>query len=176
MKKLTALLLAVMLVASMVVAVSAESTTTLTTTVPAATYTLNIPADQEIPFGTESKGIGELTVTDAVGFAEGKNLNVTFTYDAFKCEEVSTTIPFVVAGRYLLNGQHYWSTIPSGNALVFTGKSSGELRVPHRPVSGSLADAELSYIEVQFESTDWGKALGGEYTATITFTAEVVAG
>ena len=30
------------------------------------------------------------------------------------------------------------------------------------------------YLTVK--SSDWGKALGGEYTATITFTAEVVAG
>ena len=31
-------------------------------------------------------------------------------------------------------------------------------------------------IDLIIDSEDWGKALGGEYTATITFTAEVVAG
>ena len=51
MKKLTTLVLALALAASLAVPAFAANTTTLTTTVPAATYTLNIPADQEIPFG-----------------------------------------------------------------------------------------------------------------------------
>lgn len=47
MKKFIALVLAMTMVFSMAVVVSAESTTTLTTTVPAATYTLNIPVSFE---------------------------------------------------------------------------------------------------------------------------------
>lgn len=174
MKKLTALLLAVMLVASMAVAVSAESITTLTTTVPAATYTLNIPADQEIPFGEYETDIGNITVSNTNGFARGKNLNVTLTYDAFKCENANTIIPFSVVAEF--NGTHgdTEAKIISGEALVFEGQADGSLRAPHRIVNTNYG-ADLENLYVRIKSEDWGKALGGEYTATITFTAEVVA-
>lgn len=176
MKKLFALLLAVMLIASMAVAVSAESTTTLTTTVPAATYTLNIPADQEIPFGTTGLSIGNLSVTNATGFAEGKNLKVTMTYDAFSCEDTSTTIPFDVA----VSINEYWNDatasfrkdITSGGSVTFFGLEDGTTNtfVMHDKESSN----EYKYFQIHVNSTDWGKALAGDYAATITFTAEVV--
>ena len=84
MKKLFAIALAVAMLASMATVVSAvENTTTLTTEVPAATYTLNIPADQEVPYGTTRMKIGEVTITDSSNFAVGKNVSVTITYDEF---------------------------------------------------------------------------------------------
>ena len=87
MKKFFAILLAVTMLASMAtVASAAENTTTLTTTVPAATYTLNIPANQEIEFGATSTNLGAVSVTESSSFAKGKNLNVTLTYDAFASE------------------------------------------------------------------------------------------
>lgn len=64
MKKLSALFLALVLLVSAVptafAANTTPNTTTLTTTVPSATYVLNIPADQEIPFGQTSMGIGNI--------------------------------------------------------------------------------------------------------------------
>ena len=98
MKKFFAIALAVAMFASMAtVASAAENTTTLTTNVPAATYTLNIPADQEIPFGATLTDIGSITVTNGTGFAKGKNLAVMPTFDAFICEDASTTIPFSIS-------------------------------------------------------------------------------
>lgn len=97
MKKLIALALAVTLLASMAVTVSAANTTTLTATVPAAGYTLNIPANQEVNFGTTQADIGNITVTDSAGFAVGKNLQVTVTYDAFSADKISTQIPYTAS-------------------------------------------------------------------------------
>ena len=71
MKKLTTLVLALALAASLAVPAFAANTTTLTTTVPAATYTLNIPADQEIPFGATETNIGSISVTDGPCFHIG---------------------------------------------------------------------------------------------------------
>lgn len=169
MKKLFAILLTVAMLASIATVASAASTTTLTTTVPAATYTLNIPADQEIGFGTTSTDIGKLSVEDEVGFAEGKNLKVTITYSDFACEDVSTTIPMTVNAHYK-NTFATGTVIPSGSALVFQGHFLGSLMDP------SESGNDLSYLSVEVSSEAWGKALAGEYTATITFTAEVVAG
>ncbi|MEI3210480.1 MAG: hypothetical protein V8S14_06180 [Lachnospiraceae bacterium] len=60
MKKLSALILALALLVSVIPAAYAANatpnTTTLTTTVPSASYVLNIPADQTITFGkTETR-------------------------------------------------------------------------------------------------------------------------
>jgi len=174
MKKLTALLLAVMLVASMAVAVSAENTTTLTTTVPAATYTLNIPADQEIPFGVQKTDIGEISVTNSTGFADGKNLKVTFTYADFESASNSTTIPFELT---MLHSEGFSATsvldtwkVKSGESIEFRGNTDGTVEETVA-LGGS---GGLCHVGVIIKSSSWGKALAGDYTATITFTAEVV--
>ncbi len=184
MKKLTTLVLALALAASLAVPAFAANTTTLTTTVPAATYTLNIPADQEIPYGAINTNIGSISVTDGVGFASGKNLKVTLTYDAFTSKDADTTIPFSIT----LNGSADDHTpkgslnIKSGNALTFEGQSNGAVKEfaqtrveAHNVPSGYLYyDADQTFVTIS--STDWGKALAGDYSATITFTAEVVSG
>lgn len=176
MKKLSAILMAVALLASMATVVSAANTTTLTTTVPAATYTLNIPANQEISFGATSSDIGSVTVTNSTGFAEGKNLNVTITYNAFTSESLSTTIPFEV----YMQGKKYGGgdsgstsgkTYASGSFLIFEGQEDTTVRSLPRNFDSY---AEYDKMLINIKSEDWAKALGGNYTATITFTAEVV--
>lgn len=172
MKKLFAILLAVTMLASVATVASAANTTTLTTTVPAATYTLNIPADQEIPFGATLTDIGEISVTEATGFARGKNLQVTLTYSDFVCEGVSTTIPYIVkVGGTIGTTSGKTQEVMSGSSIFFEGKVDGSTE--KYSIVKTDIEADCTYIEIASE--DWGKALAGEYTATITFTAEVVA-
>ena len=184
MKKIFAILLAVTMFASMaIVASAAENTTTLTTTVPAATYTLNIPADQEISFGATKTDIGNVTVTNASAFATGKNLKVTLNYEPFASDEVATVIPFKVG---MVSGYSKPFDVLSGSSITFYGKADTTVEETAREIftfesfnaSGSTntsqytdnADAFCVYVN----SADWGMALAGDYTATITFTAEVV--
>lgn len=181
MRKLVSLALAILLVLSMTVIASAESTTTLTTTVPAASYTLNIPADQVIDFGATSTNIGSISVTDANGFAVGKNLNVTLKYDAFTCEDNTTTIPLTITlqGKDTINTDRIKTMdVPSNGTISFLGKTDGTVE-EYVYVSESVQSAsyayEMSDTYVRISSEDWGKALAGTYTSTVTFTAEVVA-
>ena len=180
MKKICAVLLAVTMLASMATVVSAaESTTTLTTTVPAATYTLNIPADQEIAFGATSTNIGEVSITNAESFAVGKNIAVTFSYSAFVSSAVETTIPFAIK---MVNSERdgYKKTVASNESIVFKGQQDGTVAkytneiFSNMHVSSGKESIDLEDCYVLVDSVDWGKALAGEYTATITFTAEVV--
>ena len=175
MKKIFAILLAVTMLASMATVASAASTTTLTTTVPAATYTLNIPANQEIAFGATKTNIGNITVTNANGFAEGKNLNVTLSYSPFTSAEVSTTIPYEIFPSLGLSA--YESTrvpcIASGEKITFKGNTDGTV-AEQASVPYESSVLNLQTLLVVINSSDWGKALGGVYTSTITFTAEVV--
>jgi len=183
MKKVITLALALLMVCSMSVTAFA-ATTTLTTTVPEATYTLNIPANQEIPFGTTKASIGNITVTDAEGFAVGKNLNVTITYDAFTADGISTQIPYTLslyAESTASNVNSANEEIVSGSLVTFKGKADGttegnlKLLTSYDSASSQKTHIPVSYIRFNANSEDWGKALAGEYSTTITFTAEVVA-
>ena len=173
MKRIIAIVLAVLTVfAFSSVALAEGNTTTLTTTVPDATYTLNIPADQEIAFGATDTAIGNITTSDSSGFAEGKNLQVTMTFDAFRSEDTSTTIPFKIR-PYV--GVSYSSPLSSGGMLIFNGNTDGTTsEYPYAAYAHDSDDATITSLNVTISSTDWGKALPGEYSSTITFTAEVV--
>ena len=178
MKKFCALLLIVLMLAMAMPVTLAENTTTLTTTVPDATYTLNIPADQEIDFGATTTNIGAVTVTDASGFAEGKNLAVAVTYGDFTSTDAETVIPMKLYAVYkqiqgtALNS-HEWK---SGENVVFAGMSDGGVIKPYKRNEIDGNTYALNYIQVKIESADWGKALGGEYSSVLRFTAEVVKG
>lgn len=168
MKKITALVLALLIVMAFPMTAFASETTTLTTTVPAAAYTLNIPADQEIPFGSLSTEIGQITVTDSTGFAVGKNLKVTVSYNDFACEDAVTTIPYTLEMR----GAGQEAPLASGAGMVFYGETSGE--VSTYPLRNG--NEPYDKLKVLVDAIDWGNALAGSYSTTITFGAEVVIG
>lgn len=179
MKKLLAIVLAVLSAFSMTAVAYAENTTTLTTTVPDATYTLNIPADQEIAFGATSTRIGEITVTDSSGFAEGKNVQITSTWTAFESNEATTTIPFklLAYGGQIdgISGSSRWVALNSGTPdFAFYGTDEGTVEKTAIIYDSNAKRSYVSSLYVDITSENWGKALGGDYSATITFTAEVV--
>lgn len=183
MKKVITLALALLMICSMSVPAFA-ATTTLTTTVPDATYTLNIPSNREIPFGSTKVDIGNITVTDSSGFAVGKNLDVTITYDSFIAEGINTQIPYTLS--LYADGEESYVLRPaqmevaSGATITFEGKADGSTAeaIQLDTVDASeTTTGKVSVTNIYFEalSADWGKALAGEYSTTITFTAEVVA-
>lgn len=171
MKRKFTCILAALLLAAIPLSVYAGSTTTLTTTVPAATYTLNIPADQTIEFGKTISSIGNVTVSDSDGFAEGKNLEVKFIYDYFKCENVTTTIPYRITVSTLGASTDTDTTIVSGDSLYFKGTNNGT--VEETGYIDNIFCYPAKSLSCTIKSSDWGKALAGEYSSSITFTAEV---
>lgn len=184
MKKLSALILALALLVSVIPAAYAANatpnTTTLTTTVPSATYVLNIPADQTITFGDLETNIGNVTITESKNFAEGKNVDVTVEYAPFAAEaaEISTTIPYQLWQMEKVNGGQVSHSIASGAKMTFKGKSNGTVAELTEFIGsvGGIAGRTYSMenLIVKINSTDWGKALAGNYKSTITFTSEIV--
>ena len=78
MKKLISIFMIVtLLICCFTATAFASDQTVLTTTVPDATYTLNIPDDKRIDFGETELNIGDVSITNASGFAVGKNIKVT---------------------------------------------------------------------------------------------------
>ena len=176
MKKTLAAILIVGMAFILPLSALADGTTTLTTTVPDATYTLNIPADQEIPFGATRTNIGNVTVTDSTGFAEGKNLEVTADFDEIKCENTSTTIPYKIRLSLIgiENPDSSDEYLESGDFLTFPGTAQGTVEENATILPQGVFG--VSGLNIEINSTDWGQALAGEYATTITFTSEVVAG
>ena len=177
MKKIVSIILVLVTILSMGTMAFADGTTTLTTTVPPAKYTLNIPADTVVPFGADVTELGNITVTDSEGFAYGKDLKVTVTYDAFKAEspDINTTIPFKVLYDDTTTLYTHSSSKSSGGAFVFLGRKDGT--VESNALCGKTGDGIPFYVKaigLSVSSSDWGKALAGDYTASITFTSEVV--
>ena len=170
MKKAMAILLAMLMLIPFATIAFAANTTTLTTTVPGATYTLNIPSDQEIAYGVYSTTIDAPTVTDSSGFATGKNLYITATYSAFSSSTTDTTIPF----RLKNSGEDSVATWSSGERLKFLGQTNGTVST-NLTFSDSFSHKDITSEKcfIVIDSTDWGKAAPGNYTATITFTTEV---
>lgn len=146
----------------------AANTTTLTTTVPGAAYTLNIPSDQEIAYGVVSTTIDTPTVTNSSGFAEGKNLYITATYSAFSSSTTDTTIPFTLKNNISARTENWLS----GDRMKFLGQENGTVDTNLTFNNGGMSFlSEKCFIVI--DSADWGKAAPGNYTATITFTTEV---
>lgn len=177
MKKTLALLLALVLIVAMAPAAFATSQSTkLTTTVPGATYTLNVPKDTVIPYNATDTSIGYVTVTESSGFATDKNLKVTLEYSAFTSENVSTTIPFLVkynSTNDLSNSEPTTSHSNYNSSITFKGSNDGTV---NRLASAGL-NAQNKYVGdlgIIIDASAWGKALAGDYTSTITFTASVV--
>lgn len=175
MKKLASLLLVLAVFLSLgTVALAADTTSTqstkLTTTVPAATYTLNIPADQEIEFGTERTNIGSVTVTDSSGFAVGKNVEVTITTEPFTSETTSTSVPFGL--NYASKDDNTLKGMSSyGNKITFDGQVGGGV-AQNAHINGETF--VIDHLTVGINSDKWGKLLAGDYTAKIYFSSAVV--
>ncbi|MBR2454534.1 MAG: hypothetical protein IKB36_00605 [Clostridia bacterium] len=172
MKKTMSILICVLMLVPFATMAFAENVTTLTTTVPGAAYTLNIPADQTIDYGATSTSLGKVTVTGSSGFAVDKNLYVTATYGDFTCTNTDTVIPFELKSCV---GVHY-AVWESGKDITFLGQADGTVETnaqfigcEHGGVNGYTSD---DYC-IDIASEDWGKAVPGTYTATINFTAEV---
>lgn len=171
MKKSLAFLMATSMLASMPLAAyatgSQTGTTTLTTTIQPATYTLNVPADMTIQPGATQVDIGSVTVSDASGFSPYKGLAVTLEpFDHLKCEDVDTYI-------------QYWIVESNDTVLVSGGDDEGGFCVWGNTDGGLNTYDHTSIIGYTLEfqvndATQWQKAKAGEYTSTITFTAEVV--
>lgn len=181
MKKIFAILLAVVMLFSMTtIASAADNTTTLTTTVPSATYTLNIPADQEIEFGALETDIGTVSITNGDGFAIGKNVQITMNYSDFTSANASTTIPFSIVLKSSRPSDYKNVTMNSGSTLKFSGCSDGSInqyanyRFNSYSTMNTVSDEKITSLYLVVPAANWGKALAGDYTATITFTAEVV--
>lgn len=170
MKKAMAILLAMLMLIPFATIAFAANTTTLTTTVPGAAYTLNIPSDQEIAYGATSTKIDAPTVTDSSGFAVDKNLYITATYSAFSSPTTDTTIPFSL----YISGEGTLETWSSGKRLKFLGQANGTVAT-NITFSNSFSNKDITSekCSISIYSADWGKAAPGNYTATITFTTEV---
>lgn len=171
MKRLLTLLMAVLILGTLTIPVFADgNTTTLTTTVPEAEYTMTIPEDMNIAFGTSRVNIGQVNITPVKGFTSGKGVEVDITREPFSCPDVETTIPFSVYA-YDKDEKNQLQEQSGDTTVIEFRMSDGTLK-PSYIKSGSHYTAnECNVILAGFQ---WAAALAGDYSATVTFTAKVI--
>lgn len=169
MKKIFSILLLIVVLSSSVLAF-ADGTTELTTFVPEAEYTLLIPGNMEIPYKSTKETIGTIDIASSSGFAEGKNLKVAVTYSPFVSSTASTTIPYSLT-LYANDAKTFLEKkLSSGGTFLFKGTSFGTLSAFSE--SSNITCKNFT-LEFNANASVWGKALGGAYSSTITFTSEV---
>lgn len=185
MRKTIALILAVCTLLSFAVAASADTvtsgTTTLTTKVPAASYTMKIPADQTIQYGVQVSEIGNVTIEKSEGFSANKNVEVTVGHTEFTSEGVNTTIPYeilTVWGPTSGTSGEKWP-FDREAVLRFEGQQDGTVKSNATTIGISgvtkYPSGTLTQMAIRISSGAWANALAGDYTSTITFTSKVVA-
>ena len=172
MKKLMALLLVMILMLSTVCVASAE-TMTLTLTVPEAEYTLVIPQNVEVSFGIKEEFLGAFYVEDTSGFSERKHLGVTVTASPFTSETTHTTMPFTLVGD---EEGMVPDRVDLGTTafLLFQGQADGSLSTYSKCTLIGDGNRTITLLYIQFEEEDWASLQPGDYTAVITFEAEII--
>lgn len=167
MKRTACFLLAFILVFSMPINVLAESTT-LTIEVPEASYILNVPANQAIDYLASEKNIGSITVSDTSGFSASKGITVTVTYDGqFGTPKYASAINYSLVCKGTDSETRY--DLKSGDYITFAGNANGTLNNNPTLPDGSPANELIILID----TACWDTALGGIYSTTITFNADV---
>ena len=188
MKKLIAILLAVAMLASMATVASAEEyEMALKTTVPAATYTLYIPATLEVPYGAEEVSFPLPEVVESAGFRY-KDLCIRVWDPVFFGEGTSFTMPMSLVANCHNPLEDHENGIAAHNIL---GPSPDNLQDAYLYyVWGSLnergclesdcyviIDGELHLLtdlSLLFNQADWGYLEPGEHTGHIVFSSYVV--
>ena len=153
MKKILAILCAVLMLASLAAAASAEEapqTTTITTTVPATV---------EIPYGEKHATIGSVKVTGRI------------TNDQYVKVTAETTTNFCLvndsdsSARISYRPEDIFASAVNGSAPIFRGRDFSA-----KEVNGNGGSC---LVVARISDYAWEHAAAGTYSDTITFTASL---
>jgi hypothetical protein len=170
MKKIAALLLALVMLTGLTVTALADKTgtTKLTVVVPEADYTIHVPADTTLTYGnTSGQSIGDVYVTDVTGY----NLvyvEISYT-DLINTNDSSDIIPLTlnsgIKGTYIYNMvNHDGSSLPDG---VYIG---AEIAAVSSLDMTGYDENGYAKVEVLATVSDWsGATSGATYQAVVTF-------
>ena len=159
MKKLLAIALAVALVFALSVAASAQNSTITNTTSPQSTaavisttidptYTVTIPGDTPVSFGTLSTDFGSVKLESAKlnpGYAVKVELTTDYDYLLENQADTTKTIPYAIKAGDDAFTSAYYTTAGQSTALT-----------------------------INITAADWNAAYAGEYRDTVTFTISYV--
>ena len=153
MKKIVALLLALIIVSSLTMTALAAGektgTTKLTVVVPGFDYTIHVPADVTLEYNnTSDQTIGDVYVSDVPGVC-----TIYFKTTITDLSNGSSTIPVT------------YSAWLHGTALSF---SNGTIKQVYE-TDGTNTEDWTWTITARISASDWLAAAPGTYTATMTF-------
>ena len=150
MKKLFALILAVVMIATMSVTALAANTTGGFTTITidiAPTYTVTIPANTTVAFNATKTAFGAIEVTTSQ-IHPNKCIKVALSSDGKLENSIDATkvIPYA---------------IKDSEGAAFTSATY-------------LTEGDKTELSIHITANDWNAAYAGEYSDTVTFTVSYV--
>ena len=171
MKKILAILLVMALMVPMATfASAAENTMTLKTTVPAASYTLSIPATMEVPFASEEVKFALPEVIESSGF-QGRDLRI-YISDMAAIGDDNYRLPMQIVANPDEEAPAIDLMEEKAMYFIFTDESGSLDNVCYVAEGGAVG--QLDSMSLLFEKEDWYKLSPGEHTGFIEFTSEVV--
>lgn len=155
MKKIAALLLALVMLTSLTVTALAAGektgTTTLTATVPGADYTIHVPANMTLEYGnTSEQEIGEAYVTDVTGVTGAVECKVN-------ASALKNGSNYIAVTYHFLGQSEVTKTVTGESEYLFD-----------MHVYEALSTTQYVSIVCKAKVDDW-TAEPGTYTATMTF-------
>ena len=142
-------------------AVCCLSTAALADDPPAPSWNLNIPADTAVPYGATDTSIGWVTVSD-VENADSYVITCKISHTDFASG--ADTIPLEVVIDWHIGGvfDPMYAHLSTGSDFALY-----DVTVPDR--------ASKAEVFALVDAADWAAAAPGVYTATVTYTSELLA-
>ncbi len=174
MKKLCAFLLVVLMLVMLFPTMTATSNVTLvTTTVPDSSYRLQIPATVSAAYGYNHTSFDSPRVSQATGFSETKNLEITMTWDNFVHTTSGSTLAYTVDAWS--DSQNDFVELGQNYVFKYEGQSDGSLSESAVFAEESTDSNKVYFNQLGIGVTPegWRNAEPGDYIGKITFVAAV---
>lgn len=170
MKKLLAFLCSLTLVLSLGVTAFAEPSgyTTITTEVPACTWTLEVPQSRSISFGTEEEELGTVRITNIQNQRENRNIHAYLDTNCLFCltTDINTTFPFDI--------QVYRHSVELVPELIYTLRNKGYVSTLVEVSTAKAGETTLeSTLTILVDPSAWNSAPEGKYEANLVFSSSI---
>lgn len=173
MRRILAIIIAVVILFSLTITAYAETegSMTITTTVVSnpPTWSLSIPADIDIPYQQEAiNNFGTVQITELSNPDKHSGwVDIFISYENLKSG--SNEIPLKISGSFENASSHYWN---SGEKFKFTN-NTGSVVYDHAVSFNSSQDRSTPIcLSAYISKYDWEHAKPGTYSTTLTFTTQ----
>ena len=138
------------------------------TTIPAVSWTLVIPADTSLPFGTTEKDLGDVEIKNIQNQIGNKHIRAYLDTNCLFCltSDINTTFPFDI---YVV--RNTTDLVPE---RAYTLRNKGYVSKLVEVSTAAAGTTTLSSsLKILVDEDAWNSAALGKYAAYLTFTSRL---